>query len=285
MRVCSYAAALFIYGIYNLSRTDVECLWKKPNAPDISRKSIAEMFPPTKPGYTTLLWQPNQGDREALYSERRAYGKFTGLCWLLSPKPRQLRGSTNLNSGRANFFRRISHSIYCCWTTRVYQMKIKGWERNCKSNQFFNCRSEKQSGPLGIWWGTGVRLQTILALSSMLRGLPFPLLSVSSGNMIFHVSKLWQGEINKKKGGLWKFLSIFFSILQFQKTSIPTTRVIFGLWTAIFFKCSVNLNWKFQGGGTGWQVQTKEPSSGRYGYCFGTTQCDIKRRCFLIKMI
>ena len=43
------------------------------------------------------------------------------------------------------FFRRISHSIYCCWTTRVRQTKIKGWERNCKSNQFFNCRSEKQS--------------------------------------------------------------------------------------------------------------------------------------------
>ena len=38
------------------------------------------------------------------------------------------------------------------------------------------------------------------ALSSMLRGLPFPLLSVSSGNMTFHVSKLWQGEINKKGG-------------------------------------------------------------------------------------
>ena len=72
-------------------------------------------------------------------------------------------GSTNLNSGRANFFRRISLSIYCCWTTRVYQAKIEGWERNCKSNQFFNCRSEKQSGPLGIWWGTGVWLQTILA--------------------------------------------------------------------------------------------------------------------------
>ena len=88
--MCSYAAALFIYGIYNLSRTDVECLWKKPNAPDISRKSIAEVFPPTKAGYTTLLWQPNQGDREALYSERRAYEKFTGLCWLLSPGPRQL---------------------------------------------------------------------------------------------------------------------------------------------------------------------------------------------------
>ena len=63
---------------------------EKRNAPDISPKSIAEMFPPTKPGYTALLWQPNQGDQEALYSERRAYGKFTGLCWLLSPEPRQL---------------------------------------------------------------------------------------------------------------------------------------------------------------------------------------------------
>ena len=73
-----------------MSRTDVECSWKKRNAPDISRKSISEMFPPTKPGYTALLRQPNQGDREALYSELRAYGKFTGLCWLLSPEPKQL---------------------------------------------------------------------------------------------------------------------------------------------------------------------------------------------------
>ena len=27
-----------------------------------------------------LLRQLNQGDREALYSELRTYGKFTGLC-------------------------------------------------------------------------------------------------------------------------------------------------------------------------------------------------------------
>ena len=47
------------------------------------------------------------------------------------------------------------------------------------------------------------------ALSSMLRGLPFPLLSVSSGNMTFHVSKLWQGEINKKQGAL-KISEYFF---------------------------------------------------------------------------
>ena len=57
-----HAAALFISEIHNLSRTDVECSWKERNAPDISRKSIAEIFPPTKPGYTALLQQPNQGD-------------------------------------------------------------------------------------------------------------------------------------------------------------------------------------------------------------------------------
>ena len=51
----SHAATLFIYEIYNLSRTDDECSWKKWNSPDISQKSITEMFPPMKPGYTALL--------------------------------------------------------------------------------------------------------------------------------------------------------------------------------------------------------------------------------------
>ena len=152
---------------------------KKRNAPDISRKSIAEMFPPTKPGYTALLRQPNQGDREVLYSELRTCGKLTGLCWLLNPEPKQPGGFLScLNSGRAYFFRRIYRSIYCCRTTRVYQTKINGRERNCKSNQFFNCRSEKQS----------------LRLTASNFGSVSRLLSVSWGNMTFHVSKLWHGE-------------------------------------------------------------------------------------------
>ncbi|XP_078377984.1 uncharacterized protein LOC144661153 [Oculina patagonica] len=45
------------------------------------------MFPPTKPGYTALTRQPNKEDREALYTELRAYGRFTGLSWILSPEP------------------------------------------------------------------------------------------------------------------------------------------------------------------------------------------------------
>ena len=88
---------------------------------------------------------------------------------------------------------------------------------------------------------------------------------------------------NKWKKGALKISEYFFAILQFHKISIPTTRVVFGLSTAIKKICSVKLNWKFEGGETGWQAQTKEPSSGRYGYCFGTKQCDIKQRCFLLR--
>ena len=47
----------------------------------LGNRSIAELFPPTKPGYTASLLQPNQGDRETLYSERCAYGKFTSFLY------------------------------------------------------------------------------------------------------------------------------------------------------------------------------------------------------------
>ena len=129
-----------------MSRTDVECSWKKRNAPDISRKSISEMFPPTKPGYTALLRQPNQGDQEALYSELRAYGKFTGLCWLLSPEPKQLGDLPVLTVEE-----QIFSGEFLTLSTAAEQLEfirpIKGQERNCKSNQLFNSWSEKQSLP------------------------------------------------------------------------------------------------------------------------------------------
>lgn len=68
-------------------------------------------------------------------------------CSMLAVKPwaQTSEGSTCLNSERGYFFQRISHSIYCFWTATVYQTKVKGRERNCKSNPFFNCQSEKQS--------------------------------------------------------------------------------------------------------------------------------------------
>lgn len=47
------------------------------------------MFPPIKD--RILRTQYQRPDREALYSELRAHGKLTGLCWLLSPKRKLLR--------------------------------------------------------------------------------------------------------------------------------------------------------------------------------------------------
>ncbi|CAH3114999.1 unnamed protein product [Pocillopora meandrina] len=44
---CSHAAALFIHGIHNLSRTDVECQWRKRiSNTSLSAQAVTEMFPP-----------------------------------------------------------------------------------------------------------------------------------------------------------------------------------------------------------------------------------------------
>lgn len=52
---CSYVVVLFIYGIYNWSWIDVECLWKKWNVFDIFWKFIVEMFFLIKLGYIVLF--------------------------------------------------------------------------------------------------------------------------------------------------------------------------------------------------------------------------------------
>lgn len=85
---CSHAAALFIHGIHNLSRTDVECQWRKRKSnTSLSTQAVTEMFPPPKK-YSALSRKPTQADRSALYEDLKEYGRFTGLCWLISPEPR-----------------------------------------------------------------------------------------------------------------------------------------------------------------------------------------------------
>ena len=44
------------------------------------------MFPPTKQ-YCCLSRNPTQSDRSALYRDLQEYGRFTGLCWLMSTEP------------------------------------------------------------------------------------------------------------------------------------------------------------------------------------------------------
>ena len=44
------------------------------------------MFPSPKK-YSALSRKPTQADRSALYEDLKEYGRFTGLCWLISPEP------------------------------------------------------------------------------------------------------------------------------------------------------------------------------------------------------
>ena len=74
---CNHAAALFIHGIHNIGRTDIECL---------SLLTVEEVFPVPKK-YVAISRSPTTEDRSALYTRLKEYGRFTGLCWLMSPEP------------------------------------------------------------------------------------------------------------------------------------------------------------------------------------------------------
>ena len=65
---CSRAATLFIHDIHNLSRTDVECTWKKTKTSDVPR-SLAQLYPPPK-DYNPLLEDLQATDRVDLYNTR-----------------------------------------------------------------------------------------------------------------------------------------------------------------------------------------------------------------------
>ncbi|PFX18644.1 Alkaline nuclease [Stylophora pistillata] len=84
---CSHAAALFIHGIYHLSRADVECQWRKRKShTSLSNQAVSELFPPPK-RYCALSRAPTHAGRSTLYEDLKNYRNFTGLCWLLSPEP------------------------------------------------------------------------------------------------------------------------------------------------------------------------------------------------------
>lgn len=44
------------------------------------------MFPPRK-AYSPLTREPNQEDRDFLFSSLQQYGKFTGMWWIMTPEP------------------------------------------------------------------------------------------------------------------------------------------------------------------------------------------------------
>ena len=61
---CSHVAALYIYGIHNLSRTDVERQLKRKKSDLPTTSAAAEMFPNIP--YRPLSRLPNEEDRSFL---------------------------------------------------------------------------------------------------------------------------------------------------------------------------------------------------------------------------
>ena len=85
---CSHSAAIVIHAIHNLSRTDVECCWKKQKTPQVT-KAIEELYP--SKGYEPFIEDVSDGIREEFYQDLKTYGRFTGMAWILSPEPAKPR--------------------------------------------------------------------------------------------------------------------------------------------------------------------------------------------------
>ena len=85
---CSHAAALYIHGIYNLSRTDIECQWKRKKSFDVQSAAATDLFPSSK-RLKPITREPNDEDRSFLYKGLATSGRFTGLYWLMSPEVSQ----------------------------------------------------------------------------------------------------------------------------------------------------------------------------------------------------
>lgn len=81
---CSHAVALFLHGYHNLSRTDIECQWKKQKASEVV-KTVEDLYPPKET--KVLKRKTTDEDREWLRNKLKRYGEFTGMLWLLSPEP------------------------------------------------------------------------------------------------------------------------------------------------------------------------------------------------------
>ncbi|XP_049416267.1 uncharacterized protein LOC125878853 [Epinephelus fuscoguttatus] len=83
---CSHAAALAIFAVHNISRTDTATQWKKPKAAKRTHH-VEELFPPLSKSYNPLTREPTAKDRAWL--RNRLSSRFSGFSWLLSPEPEE----------------------------------------------------------------------------------------------------------------------------------------------------------------------------------------------------
>ena len=78
---CSHAAALAMFGIFNVSCTDAECQWRKPAVTN-KLKSVKDLY--TKPYYPLSADQSAEDGEWLLF---QLEGHPSAMQWLLSPEP------------------------------------------------------------------------------------------------------------------------------------------------------------------------------------------------------
>ncbi|CAL8384523.1 unnamed protein product [Arctogadus glacialis] len=85
-------AAVLIWVEKNVSRTDVECAWKRaktPSTDQIAAKRVSEMTPSTT--QAGIKRPVTQEDKDWVQATLSQLGRLTGIGWILSPEtPRTL---------------------------------------------------------------------------------------------------------------------------------------------------------------------------------------------------
>ena len=65
----------------------LHCLSTAKSNSSQSLLTVQEMFPLPKKYVARIARTPDASDRSTLYEDLKEYGRFTGLCWLMSPEP------------------------------------------------------------------------------------------------------------------------------------------------------------------------------------------------------
>ncbi|XP_062874073.1 uncharacterized protein LOC134335455 isoform X3 [Trichomycterus rosablanca] len=92
---CHHMAALLIWVEKNVSRTDVECSWKRAKTSktdEIAAKRVSEMTPSTT--RAGIKRPVTQEDKKWALASLSKLGRFTGMGWILSPEPPQMMRSS-----------------------------------------------------------------------------------------------------------------------------------------------------------------------------------------------
>ncbi|CAL8310626.1 unnamed protein product, partial [Gadus morhua 'NCC'] len=110
---CSHAAALAIFGMREVSVTDVECRWKRPASSKVSMP-VSELYPQVEETYDALARDVTEEDMDWFRSEH--CGTQCGMTCLLSPEPQPQPQHQALKAANMSLFG--DNRRFLVWTTK-----------------------------------------------------------------------------------------------------------------------------------------------------------------------